>query len=270
MPTRPEPQEVVAPLPEAFNLCSYFLDRNLEEGRADKVAVICGDERRTYGQIAARTRRLTAALRDLGLRAEERVLIVLPDGIEFVETWFATLRAGGVFAMVNPLQKSESLAYTIEYVKPRIVVAHASVLAEIGAVAEASRFAEHLVVVGGEHGEALAYEQLLEAQPAEPDAGFVEPTGPDDLAGWLFTSGSTGKPKACVHTHGDFAYSTETYALQVAGYREDDICVSVPKLFFGYATGTNLMFPFRVGAQVILFPGRSTADELLDQIERHR
>ncbi|MFT5052498.1 MAG: 4-hydroxybenzoate-CoA ligase, partial [Chlamydiales bacterium] len=163
MPTRPEPQEVVAPLPEAFNLCSYFLDRNLEEGRADKVAVICGDERRTYGQIAARTRRLTAALRDLGLRAEERVLIVLPDGIEFVETWFATLRAGGVFAMVNPLQKSESLAYTIEYVKPRIVVAHASVLAEIGAVAEASRFAEHLVVVGGEHGEALAYEQLLEA-----------------------------------------------------------------------------------------------------------
>ena len=56
----------------------------------------------------------------------------------------------------------------------------------------------------------------------------------------------------------------------VAGYREDDICLSVPKLFFGYATGTNLMFPFRVGATAVLFPGRSTADELFDQIERHR
>ena len=73
-----------------------------------------------------------------------------------------------------------------------------------------------------------------------------------------------------MHVHSDFAYSTETYALQVAGYRESDICLSVPKLFFGYATGTNLMFPFRVGASVVLFPGRATADELLDQIAKHR
>jgi benzoate-CoA ligase family protein len=77
-------------------------------------------------------------------------------------------------------------------------------------------------------------------------------------------------PKACVHTHADFAYNTETYALQVAGYRESDVCLSVPKLFFGYATGTNLMFPFRVGASVVLFSGRATADELFDQIARHR
>ena len=78
------------------------------------------------------------------------------------------------------------------------------------------------------------------------------------------------RPKACVHMQRDFAFSTETYALQVAGYREDDVCISVPKLFFGYANGTNLMFPFRVGATVVLFPGRATPDELLDQIERHR
>jgi len=269
MPIRSEPQDVVVSLPEVFNLCSYFLDHNLDEGRGDKVALICGEERRTYRQIAARVERLTAAFRELGLRAEERVLIVLPDGVEFVESWFATLRAGGVFAMVNPLQKAESLAYTIEYVKPRIVVVDSSVLPEIADAVGSSRFAEHLIVVGG-GAELPDYEALIEAQPTGPAAGFVEPTGPDDLAGWLFTSGSTGKPKACVHTHGDFAFSTETYALQVAGYREDDVCISVPKLFFGYATGTNLMFPFRVGAQVVLFPGRSTADELLDQIERHR
>ncbi|MDF1839254.1 MAG: benzoate-CoA ligase family protein, partial [Planctomycetota bacterium] len=106
----------------------------------------------------------------------------------------------------------------------------------------------------------------------DPDshAAGLEPTGPDDLAGWLFTSGSTGLPKGCVHMHRDFAYSTETYAMQVVGYREDDICVGVPKLFFGYATGTNLMFPFRVGATCVLFEGRSTADMLLDQIEAHK
>jgi len=96
------------------------------------------------------------------------------------------------------------------------------------------------------------------------------PTHRDDLAGWLFTSGSTGEPKACVHAQSDFASATEIYALRVAGYREDDVCLSVPKLFFGYATGTNLMFPFRVGATAVLFPGRSTADELLDRIAAHR
>jgi benzoate-CoA ligase family protein len=55
----------------------------------------------------------------------------------------------------------------------------------------------------------------------------------------------------------------------VAGYREGDICLSVPKLFFGYATGTNLMFPFSVGATAVLFAGRSTEDELFDHIERY-
>ena len=98
----------------------------------------------------------------------------------------------------------------------------------------------------------------------------MEPTGPDDLAGWLFTSGSTGRPKACVHAHGDFAWSTETYARQVVQYAEDDVCLGVPKLFFGYATGTNLMFPFRAGAQVVLFPERSTADALFDHIATTR
>ena len=74
----------------------------------------------------------------------------------------------------------------------------------------------------------------------------------------------------CVHTHADFAFNTERYALRVVGYEESDVCLSVPKLFFGYATGTNLMFPFRVGASAVLFPGRSTADELYDQIAAHR
>lgn len=268
-------EEAVPPLPERFNLASYYLDRNLEEGRGEKTAIVCGKERYTYAEIAVRVERLTAVFRRLGLRAEERVLIVLPDGVEFVEAWFATLRAGGVFAMVNPLQKRDTLEYTIDYVKPRIIVTHASVLPEIADCAAESRFAENLLVVGGEPGIFLSYEGEISAQSSSrPGArcpgGHLEPTRPDDLAGWLFTSGSTGKPKACVHTHGDFAYSTETYAMKVAGYQEDDVCISVPKLFFGYATGTNLMFPFRVGATVILFPGRSTADELLDQIDAHR
>lgn len=280
----PDPVDAQALDAGRLNLCDYYLDRNIREGRADKVAVRMGPEARTYGDIHRRVRALTAALRADGLREEDRVLIVLPDGFEFVEAWFAVLRAGGVFAMVNPLLKAKDFAYYLEYTKAAAIFTHESVLPEIAEAMEASRFCRNAYVVGAggvpedgvledgvpkEDGRWSFEGAVARGMGSGIDDG-VAPTGPDDLAGWLFTSGSTGEPKACVHVQRDFAYATETYALQVAGYQESDVCLSVPKLFFGYATGTNLMFPFRVGATVVLFEGRATADEILDQVEAHR
>jgi benzoate-CoA ligase len=260
----------VAPLPERFNLCDYYLDRNLREGRGGKVAIRCGDRSATYAQLSARARQVAAVLRRLGVRPEERVLLALPDIPEYAESWFGILRAGAVFAMVSPLNHREAFQNYLAYTKCRVVITHSDCLPEIAPALRAARLPVTALVVGPDAGGFLAYEEALGAEDPDSALAALEPTGPDDLAGWLFTSGSTGLPKACVHTHADFAYNTETYALQVAGYRESDVCLSVPKLFFGYATGTNLMFPFRVGASVVLFPGRATADELFDQIERFR
>jgi benzoate-CoA ligase family protein len=97
----------------------------------------------------------------------------------------------------------------------------------------------------------------------------VAQTGRDEPAIWLFTSGSTGEPKANVHTARDFAYNTEVYAKKTVGYRKDDVTVSVPRLFFGYATGTNLMFPFAVGATVGLFSERPTPESLAQAIKTY-
>ena len=257
-------------LPAQFNLASYFLHERIDEGRQGKVALRCGDELRTYGRIIDRSAMVAAALRRAGLRPEDRVLIALPDGFEFVKSFFGTLRAGGVFAMVNPLLKREDLRYYLDYTKARVVVGHSDYLDDLAPAFEASRHAKELWVVGSHSRRYASFEDVLAAEDPTSVEAEVEPTGPDDLAGWLFTSGSTGKPKACVHRHQDFAYSTETYAKRVVGYGSDDVCLSVPKLFFGYATGTNLMFPLRFGGCAVLFPGRSTPDELLDQIDQHR
>ena len=101
--------------PERFNLCDDFLERNLREGRGAKVAVRCGEEVRTFEHVSTRAKLVAAALRRAGVRPEERVLLVLPDGFEFAESWFGVLRAGAVFARVNPLLKKDEYAKYLEY-----------------------------------------------------------------------------------------------------------------------------------------------------------
>ena len=263
--------------PQRFNLCHYFLDHHVEEGRGERVALRMGKEVRTYQQLSDAARQLAAAFRSAGLRPEERVLFVLPDGFEFAEAWFACLRAGGVFAMVNPLLHAEDYRYYLEYTKARIVVTASGVLDELQPALQEAGLVE-AVFVAGDRSDHPAWDDsrlrtIAEARAAhgpEDPLGRMAETSPDDLAGWLFTSGSTGKPKACVHLQRDFAYGTETYALQVAGYQPDDVCLSVPKLFFGYATGTNLMFPLRAGGSAVLCPERSTPETILHLIEEHR
>ena len=118
--------------PERFNLCEYFLDHNLAAGRGDKPALLAGEESRTYAEVASDARRMAAALRRAGVRPEERVLLVLPDVFEFAEAFFGILRAGAVFAMVNPLLKREDYASYLDYTKARVVITASSVLPELG------------------------------------------------------------------------------------------------------------------------------------------
>jgi benzoate-CoA ligase family protein len=264
-----DPHAALPPWPARFNLCDYYLDHNLAR-RAAKVALKVGASARTYAQVADRAKRIAAALRRAGVRAEDRVLIVLPDGFEFAEAWFGVLRAGGVFAMVNPLLKQDDFAYYVEYSKARVAIVHAEAMTEFGPAARAARHLKHVFVVGGDAGGFTDYEAALAGERDGSRETELEPTGPDDLAGWLFTSGSTGKPKACVHTHADFAWNTETYAKDVVRYSAAERCLAVPKLFFGYATGTNLMFPWSVGATTALFPERALPEVVLGHIARFR
>ena len=82
---------------------------------------------------------------------------------------------------------------------------------------------------------------------AASDACGTFPTHRDDPAIWLFSGGTTGRPKAAVQPHRSYVNTTECYARHVLGCTEDDITLSVPKLYFGYAMGSNLFFPFAAG-----------------------
>ncbi|MEQ8768184.1 MAG: benzoate-CoA ligase family protein [Planctomycetota bacterium] len=253
--------------PERFNVGAYYLDTNLEAGRGDRPAIRCGDEVFSYRDVFERSCQAGHVLGELGMRQEDRVLIILPDLPEFAFVWFAAARAGFVIAMVNPLLPAEAFEHYFEYTRARVAVVHHDILEKVLPAAESARFLDHLLVVGGDAGHHMSFEELCQQAPKDLSPAD---THCDDPAIWLFTSGSTGKPKAAVHLQHDLPYNTEHYAKQVLGIREDDVSLGVPKLFFGYATGTTLLFPFSVGGTAALFPERSTAETLYEMIEKHR
>ncbi|MDT4897483.1 MAG: hypothetical protein QOH25_2560 [Acidobacteriota bacterium] len=253
--------------PERFNMADYFLYRNIEEGRENKTCLYFRDETYTYGETVRMANRAGNALRELGLEMEDRVLIVLPDCPEFVWTWFGASRIGAVVTMVNPLLPADDYKYYLDYTRARVAVIHESLLKNFEEAAADARYLRNVLVVGPEHGHFVSFEQAINSQQDELTPAD---THRDDIAIWLFTSGSTGRPKGAVHLHHDLPFNTEVFAKRTIGVREDDLTVSVPKLFFGYATGTNLLFPFAVGGATALFEERSTPEKLFEVIERFR
>jgi benzoate-CoA ligase family protein len=271
--------------PEELNLANYFLFDRLDEGLGDKVAVLFGEQKQTYAEVADRVRALRGFFASCGVRREERVLIALHDTPAFVHAFFATLHHGAVVAMGNPDAPPDDLAYLVEYTRASVVVTNPRAAAAIRPALAAAGLRALILVpevaTGGDVEADIAVPTALAAlspislRDAIDNGRYSQPLPPrptkrDDIAIWLFTSGSTGRSKAAIHTHRDFAFNTEHYAKNTVGYRADDITVSVPRLFFGYATGTNLMFPFAVGATTALFAERPTPEALTAAIERHR
>ena len=255
--------------PERFNLAHYYLDARVEEGRGDRVAVAVGDDTWTYADVQKRSNQARDALAKRGIELEDRVLMLLFDGIEFVECWFGVLKNGSVFCMANPLLTADDMDYLLGYTRCRAVVADAQTMDRLAPLMEKHPTCRVRLMVGdGDLPE--GWERWDEALDAASDETRNADTSRDDIAGWLFTSGTTGKPKGAVHFHRHFAFNTEVYAKRTLGLNEDDVFVSVSRLFFGYGTGTNLMFPFAVGGKAVLFPGKPTVDALVDHIEKHR
>ena len=253
--------------PERFNMADYFLYHNVEEGRENKTCLYFRDEKYTYGETVRMSNRAGNALRGLGLEMEDRVLIALPDCPEFVWTWFGASRIGAVITMVNPLLPADDYKYYLDYTRARVAVIHESLVNNFAEAAIEARHLRQVLVVGPEHGSFLSFKEAVDSQP---DECVPAPTHRDDIAIWLFTSGSTGHPKGAVHLHHDLPFNTEVFAKRTINVLEGDLTVSVPKLFFGYATGTNLLFPFAVGGATALFEERSTPEKLFEVIERFR
>jgi benzoate-CoA ligase family protein len=258
---------------ERFNLASWFVDRHLEEGRGDRAALVCGDQRVTYAELAALVNRTGHVLRDLGVRQEERVLLALSDGVEFVATWYAAQKIGAVTTEIYTFLPPKDIAYYLEYTRAGVVVVDDTTIDRVREawIELGDRPWPRALLVVGEVDDLGAGEASFDALVAQAsDALDPAPTAPDDIAIWKFTTGSTGMPKACAHRAVTPLRSFEHYARSVLDIRENDLVLPVPKLFFGYARDLAALYPFGVGAAGIVFPERATSDRIFELVARHR
>ena len=275
--------------PEVFSIADYFLFDRIGEGRGAHPAIRFGTRSWSYAQVADRSAAIARFLVDDGHAVEQRGYIVLLDTPPFAWSLFGLIAAGGVLAMGNPGVPPADLVDVLGYIKARTLFTTPAVAESLPLDALPSLRTILLIpdVATGDDPEAAIDDATIRAlQAAAPQLHILSLTNAitigaastvalpiarrDDPAVWLFTSGSTGRSKAAMHSHRDFAFNTEVYAKRAVGYRADDITVSVPRLFFGYATGTNLWFPFAVGATACLFSERPTVESLAAAIAMYR
>src|SRR3954468_17686490 len=256
-------------LPDRFNAAEFFVDRHLVEGRTEKVAIECGERAVTYRQLIDKVNQTGNALRNqLGVRAEERVLLLLFDCPEFAFCFFGAIKIGAVPVPVSTLLTTADYEFLLNDCRARVAVVSEALLGQVMAIArERLPWLEKVAVVGSGKGAALGFTELV---TTESTSCVVAPTHKDDPCFWLYSSGSTGPPKGCVHLQHDMVVTAELYARNVLGVTERDRFFSTAKLFFAYGLGNALYFPLLVGGTSILQSTSARPKEVYEAIERYR
>ena len=250
---------------DRFNAQTYLVTRNVDEGLGDKVAVRAGADTATYADLDGLCGTVAAALRETGVRSDDRVLMMMSDGLPMLAAILGCFRAGAVAVPVSTMQTAQELGTVLADSGARLVVCTPEFTDAVEGALLLAPEVERLVVVGeptlaapAAVGQTSWDEFLATGREAPGARRSVADTDADAWALWLYTSGTTGLPKAAMHRHANIRHVCETYGQQVLGIRRDDVTFSVAKLFFAYGIGNSLFFPFSVGATTVLEAQRPT------------
>ncbi len=248
--------------------CSAILWDNLDRN-PDKPAVIGPAGTLTYQELVAEAARWGNAFLAAGLKRGERIPFFLDDTPVYPAAFFGAVRAGLVPVLLNIQTTPDVLNFFLKDTGARLALCEAALAGRFGPETLAGTPLETVVIANGEADAkgCVAAADFLAGQPSELACAD---TGPDDMAFWMYSSGSTGRPKGIVHLHHDMAYTQASFGEHVLKLSAEDICFSVPKIFFAYGFGNAITFPFSVGATTLLMPGQPRPAAVLETIETFR
>jgi amino acid adenylation domain-containing protein len=222
-----------------------------------KEALICSEGRFTYGELEKLAREFSQGLLKEGISKQDRVVIHLENSVETVVSIFGTLKAGGIFVVINAQVKPQKLEYILNDSGARILVTDAIRHRAAGKILENCPAVKTVVVTGvdriakpakdGGMPRAVPFCDFLhDSIPGETRPGTIDL----DLAAIIYTSGSTGFPKGVMSTHLNVVTASKSI-IQYLQNRSDDIILNALPLSFDYGLYQILM-AFRFGGTVIL------------------
>jgi benzoate-CoA ligase family protein len=257
---------------DAFNIADEFISRPARQ-HADKPAILGVEREAGYGELEFEVNRVANALLDSGCKPGDRVLIALPDSIEFIACFFGAAKIGAIAVPVNSMARAADYRHYVSNSAARFAVVQDVIHDEFAAGHLAS--ALELIVVTGRRAPRLQSTGCKTVHwgdwlPLGRQAPPTYPSSATDPAFYLYTSGSGGPPKAAVHAHRDMLVTSRNYADGVLGLRADDRTFSVSKLYFAYGLGNGMYFPLYFGASAVLYPERPRPDHVAQIVAKYR
>ncbi len=225
------------------------------QANGEKVALVCQGQRLTYAELDARSNALAHHLVSCGVTRGDRVFVFADNTVETVVSFWAVLKANAVVSIVNPLTKSDKLAYLIADCRPAALITDAHLMGVSRGPASQSPHLRAVIVSGSIDDAALAalpggrrWDAAMAAgdRSAPPHRQCID----IDLAAIIYTSGSTGDPKGVMLTHRNML----TAATSISSYlrmRDDEVLMCVLPLAFDYGLYQMIM-AVRQGARIVL------------------
>jgi 2-aminobenzoate-CoA ligase len=254
--------------PRELNAATELVDRHVDEGHGDRVAIHFEDEAITYADLQSRVNQFGNALAEVGVEAGSRVVVRFPNRPEAVVACLAVQKLGAVALPSMKLLRAKELEYIVNDAGATHCVVYDDLLGEVAEAMPNLESVEEVIVAdrgaGVDHSH-RDYDALLASGAADLDAYDTERT---DLALMLYTSGTTGRPKGAVHTHRQLLASADSYARYCLEPTHEDVFGGNPPLPFAYGYGDLVTFPLRFGAATSLVED-ATPGDLLAAVENH-
>ncbi|MCA9960493.1 MAG: AMP-binding protein [Anaerolineales bacterium] len=248
-------------------LVNDFLEQSAAR-TPDKLALICGERRLTYAELDGMANRLANALQAHGVQRGDRVALYLPNTVELVVAIFATLKANGVFVVINSSTKQDKLLYMVNNCRAVGLVTRTretAVADTLLANAPSLKFA-----IFSEQGADAAAQERERAYAFDAIQANYPNTCPprrnidQDLACLIYTSGSTGDPKGVMSAHSNVVFAASSIITYLEN-RPDDIVINALPLSFDYGL-YQLLMVFKFGGTLVLERSFTFPAQILQKI----
>ena len=256
---------------DPYNAEIRFIEENIEKGLGDKTAIFFEDREYSFLDVKRNVNQFGAALTDLNVEHENRVILLLNDSPEFVFSFFGSIKVGAIPIPLNTLGTPKDYIYYLNHSRAKVLVVHREHWEKIKDYKDEFVYLKQVILVTDEtdatNGSIITYGDFINGKSDSIETFY---STEDDQAFWLYTSGSTGKPKGVIHIQGSMEYALDNFAKKILQIKENDVTLSAAKLFFAYGLGNGMYFPLGTGASTVLMRDKPTPESVFEAIEKYK